>query len=156
MYKNKIQVYLDDADYSTLSNPKILSKDPTKKELKAFLIKYVEMGLIEIRYSFISAMALIHREEDARDFAIERAKLLMQLTQGKVLRNIYSVFTEEIIAVANAIKSNSSINLSYAYAENNEWLEYSEWDDFPRKLRTEIVTACRAEIHKSNGNPPEK
>jgi|SRR5262245_50600487 len=125
MTSRPIQIYLDSADYSNLSNPKVLEKDPRKKDTLDFLYKCVDDGVIEIRFSAFTVAEITHIDEDSRRYAVQRAKLLMDLTRGKTFRPVFDLFTQDAIYLG--IKQTTECDTlefpEYAYLDNNDWID---------------------------------
>jgi hypothetical protein len=145
MSSGPIQIYLDSADYSNLSNPKVLEKDPRKKDTLDFLYQCVDCGVIEIRFSAFTVAEITHIDEDSKRYAVQRAKLLMDLTQGKTFRPVFDLFTQDAIYLG--IKQTTECDTlefpHYAYLDNNDWIDKSRWNDFSAQFKAETLRQCR-------------
>ena len=134
-----IQIYLDSDDYSKLSNQKVLSQEPNKKDTLEFLFRCLEENIIEIRYSAINIAEMMHRDDDSKLFAVQRAKLLMDLTRGKTLRPVPFLFVEDAICLGltKTGKDMTPPFPEYAYAENNDWMDRSRMANFSNRFKSE-------------------
>jgi hypothetical protein len=77
-----LQVYLDNSDYSVLGDA---MADPTHQHASTLreLLRLVEKGKIEIRFSSTSVIEASHVEKSARDAGTRRGKCIEQLCRGK-------------------------------------------------------------------------
>jgi hypothetical protein len=148
MITRPIQIYLDSSDYSNFSNPKVLEKDPRMRDTLDFLYECVEKGVVNIRFSAFTVAEIMHVNDDARPYAVQRAKILMDLTKGKTLRPIFDLFTEDAIYVGikETTKSNTHQFPEYAYLENNDWVDKSRWNNFSAQLKMEALKQCKQSI----------
>ena len=86
-----IQVYLDSCDFSDLATS---DSKPNKEDLEKtfqFLLDARDKGIIEIRYSSIAILECIHQKEEHKDYALQRAQVIEQLSGGSVLVDIMTL-----------------------------------------------------------------
>lgn len=145
MITRPIQIYLDSSDYSNFSNPKVLEKAPKLRDTLDFLYKCVEKGVVDIRFSAFTVAEIMHVDDDARPYAVQRAKILMELTKGKTLRPNFDLFTEDAIylGLQETTKPITRRFPDYAYRESSDWIDKSRWPDFSLGLKTEAVKQIR-------------
>jgi hypothetical protein len=152
MITRPIQIYLDSSDYSNFSNPKVLEKAPKLSGTLDFLYKCVEKGAVDIRFSAFTVAEIMHVDDDARPYAVQRAKILMELTKGKTLRPNFDLFTEDAIYLGVQATQRPTIRRfpDYAYLENNDWIDKSRWPDFSFGLKTDALEQIRQYLKSLN------
>ena len=121
-----IRVYLDSDDYSKMSDPCVLKNEPEKQRIRDFLLKCVENNVIEIRFSMIHVVEMIQRNKEAKQYALNRARLLKDLTKGKTFRSFPNLRLDDAIyrAKASSQKMTHSAFPYYAFLDNYNWLDY--------------------------------
>lgn len=75
-----LQVYLDSSDYSMLSEAMHNDQHPTFETLKR-LSEFVDLGLIEIRFSTIHLIEIAHLDAESKNWALRRAECIQHLSK---------------------------------------------------------------------------
>jgi hypothetical protein len=144
MRNKKLQIYLDSDDYSKLSNPNVLAKEPHKREIRDYLLQLVERNIIEIRYSVLTISEMIHVDESAKSYAVQRAELLASLSRGKVFLPIQGIFFKEALKLI----SSRELPADYAYGEESNWLDYSQWNDTVDNFQISLIKGYKRAIRE--------
>jgi len=117
-----IQVYLDSSDYSNLSNKEKLKTAPKLKKQYEKLYKWSEDGTITIRYSAITVSEITHTSIQAKDYAIERAKIINKLCKNHTLSDISVLDIQDAVNLTKRKQNNeSTLDLSYAFNNDGDW-----------------------------------
>ena len=126
-----LRIYLDSSDYSHMSD----SRHAWAQPIRAFLKAQVEFGAIEIRFSSLHPLEGAHTSADAKPMAVERAKLMTELSGQKCLLWWHGLIEEESrrLALGESMKPTE-----YAYRDDGRW--------FPPSMNTNLAANLGASI----------
>ncbi len=129
------QVYLDTADYSTLSNPAALDNDPAKVIALEEIRNFLGQGIIEVRFSASIFGEVVHIDSDSKKFAVPRAGLIKEFCKGRTIINPYELFELEVRSSA----TNQIIARNDVYRDNGDFFGCNLDDAWAKDFRDNAI-----------------
>lgn len=118
-----LQIYLDTSDYSHISNPNSPLYEKYQKTREA-LKYYIDEKYIEIRFSYIHVLEIIHAKIDYKGAALRRADAMLDLCGNKVLVDFQTLqFLDAKCLLQQQSKKSDTMQFPYyAYSNDGDWL----------------------------------
>jgi len=136
-----LTVYLDSSDISNLARPSVVNADSVA-EIRHQFNELVQQKKVTFPVSLIQILEIIHMEEKHRELAIERAKVVKELSGGFALRWVSDLFFRDALAMLDIDIRNYN---QHSVNEDGNWLPSTINTEFKliSNLRNDIKTQLR-------------